>query len=173
MKHPETQLLIYVLLIMKLIDDGDLKNVSLKFSLSIMNRRKNLVTLSWLDAEVWTRGQWITSLRKQSTSSPSLTKRKRCWSNSGLPCSRRTKIAACNRTRLDKQQRWTSSLGAIFSKISTSRLATSSSKLSSLRVYQTINMLAIFTMSDASRQSNSNTLRLRQVWFRVKGRDQR
>ena len=26
MKHPETQLLIYVLLIMKLIDDGDLKN---------------------------------------------------------------------------------------------------------------------------------------------------
>ena len=52
MKHPETQLLIYVLLIMKLIDDGDLKNVSAKFPLKIMNRRKNSVTSSWLDAEV-------------------------------------------------------------------------------------------------------------------------
>lgn len=28
MSHPEAQLLVYVLLIMKLIDDGDLKNVS-------------------------------------------------------------------------------------------------------------------------------------------------
>ena len=28
MKHPEAQLFIYVLLIMKLIDDGDLNNVS-------------------------------------------------------------------------------------------------------------------------------------------------
>jgi hypothetical protein len=26
-KHPETQLFLYVLLLMKLIDDGDLKNV--------------------------------------------------------------------------------------------------------------------------------------------------
>ena len=52
MKHPETQLLIYVLLIMKLIDDGDLKNVSAKLPLKIINRRKNSVTSSWLDAEV-------------------------------------------------------------------------------------------------------------------------
>ena len=52
MKHPETQLLIYVLLIMKLIDDGDLKNVSANITLNSMIRQKNLATSSWPDAEV-------------------------------------------------------------------------------------------------------------------------
>jgi hypothetical protein len=37
MGHPETQLIVYVLLLMKLIDDGDLKNVSRRQGCSFMS----------------------------------------------------------------------------------------------------------------------------------------
>ena len=139
--------------------------------MEISKMQKNLVISSWLDAEVWTKGRWTTLLLKRFTSFQSHTKKRKCLLNSDLPCSRLTKTAASSRIRLARLQRWTLSLEAISNRTFTNKLATLSSRLSSLRVYQTINMPAIFTMLAASKQSNLNIQRHRQVLSRVKEKD--
>lgn len=175
MKHPETQLFLYILLIMKLIDDGDLNNVS---SLSICTKRwlifhrlKNSAILLCWDAEEWTKERWIISSQKQSTSLQLLTRRRIFSSNSDPQCLRLIKIALCTRIRLARQLRWTSSLGPTFSRIYMSRHAILSPNLDSRMVSQTISTLDISIMLAGSRPSNLSILRHKLVSSRVRGRD--
>ena len=141
--------------------------------MEISKMQKNSEISSWLDAEAWTKGRWTTSLLKPFTSFQSHTKKRKCLLNLDLPCSRLTKTVVFSRIRLVRLQQWTLSLEAISNRTSTNKLATLSSRLSSLRVYQTINMPAIYTTLAASKQSNLNIQKHKQVLSRVKEKDLR
>ena len=141
--------------------------------MEISKMQKNSEISSWLDAEAWTKGRWTTSLLKPFTSFQSHTKKRKCLLNLDLPCSRLTKTVVFSRIRLVRLQQWTLSLEAISNRTSTNKLVTLSSRLSSQRVYQTINMPAIYTTLAALKRSNLNIQKHKQVLSRVKEKDPR
>lgn len=100
-------------------------------------------------------------------------RKRSCSYKSDQLCLRRTKTVVSTRTRLVRGLQRTSLSGATFSRIFMNKHATSSLRLGSQRVFQTTSMLVISTMLDASRQFSLSTLRRKQVWSRVRGKDQK
>ena len=171
MKYPECQLFVYVLLLMKLIDDGDFKNVSPFCTLNFLFRPKTLViSFSW-DWTTSAQRLLITSQLKQSTSVLLHTKKMVNWHQSDLPYSATINQAVSTMTKLVKQLLWTSSSEATLLKTCTNRLVTSSQRRPSLNRAQTTSMQGICITLARSKPFSLNTQKPKPVWSKVLEKD--
>lgn len=172
MQHAECQLFVYVLLLMKLIDDGDIKNVSPTLSW-LFSRPKTLGTLSSSGSTTLIRKLWTIWLPKPFTLPQS---RMKSWVScplSGVLCSHTTSLPAWAMIRLVKLLPWILSSEVTFNRTSTNKLVASSLRRPSLSKAAITNTLGICITWVRSRQSSLSTQKPRQASSKASGKDQR